>query len=295
MDGASKFVRGDAIAGLIITGINLVGGVIMGLMRGMDIASATRVYSVLTIGDSLVSQLPAFIIAIASGILVTKATSQSSLGQEIGVQFIGNSQSLAIGSAILFGLALMPGLPKLPFLALAAGLWWLMLRARQTANAVKAPTAAEGDGTTPAITTERALSETIIDDFLHADRVGIEIGARLIPFAKTEHGNLLVERVMSLRRATWPRRRRLGAFDSHPRQYPARSQRLSLLHQWPRGCERQHSRRRLPRPGVGRTALLTRRRGHAGARLWSTGEMDRRNDKARAELAGTPSSMRSAS
>src|ERR1700677_1486347 len=83
MDGASKFVRGDAIAGLIIAGINLVGGIIMGLMRGMDVAGAVRTYSVLTIGDSLVSQMPAFLISIAAGILVTKATSKSSLGQEL--------------------------------------------------------------------------------------------------------------------------------------------------------------------------------------------------------------------
>ena len=82
MDGASKFVRGDAIAGIIITGINLVGGVIMGMTRGMDVAGAVHTYSVLTIGDSLVSQMPAFLIAIAAGILVTKATTKSSLGQE---------------------------------------------------------------------------------------------------------------------------------------------------------------------------------------------------------------------
>ena len=93
MDGASKFVRGDAIAGLIIAGINLVGGIIMGLMRGMDIGGAVHTYSVLTIGDSLVSQMPAFLIAIAAGILVTKATSKSSLGQELGTQFMSNPQA----------------------------------------------------------------------------------------------------------------------------------------------------------------------------------------------------------
>src|SRR5438105_826424 len=95
MDGASKFVRGDAIAGLIITGINLVGGVILGLTRGMDVAQAIRTYSVLTIGDSLVSQMPAFLIAIASGFLVTKATSKASLGQELGTQFMSNPKPLA--------------------------------------------------------------------------------------------------------------------------------------------------------------------------------------------------------
>src|SRR5438552_18304054 len=122
MDGASKFVRGDAIAALIITGINLVGGIIMGLMRGMDVMGAVHTYSVLTIGDSLVAQLPAFVIAMASGILVTKATTQSSLGQEIGVQFLRSTQPLVIGVVILVGLAAVPGLPKIPFLLLACGL-----------------------------------------------------------------------------------------------------------------------------------------------------------------------------
>src|SRR5439155_18444292 len=123
MDGASKFVRGDAIAGLIITGINLIGGIIMGTMRGMDIGGAVHTYSVLTIGDSLVSQMPAFLIAVASGILVTKATSKASLGQEMGTQFMSNPKPLAMGAGILLCLAAVPGLPKLPFLALALVLW----------------------------------------------------------------------------------------------------------------------------------------------------------------------------
>src|SRR4029077_12545194 len=123
MDGTSKFVRGDAIAGLIITGINLIGGIGMGLMRGMDISGAVHTYSVLTIGDSLVSQMPAFLIAIASGFLVTKATSKASLGQELGTQFMSNPKPLAMGAGIVFCLAAVPGLPKLPFLILALGLW----------------------------------------------------------------------------------------------------------------------------------------------------------------------------
>jgi flagellar biosynthesis protein FlhA len=199
MDGASKFVRGDAIAGLIITGINLVGGIIMGTTRGMDIGGAVHTYSVLTIGDSLVSQMPAFLIAVASGILVTKSTSKSSLGQELGAQFMNNPKPLAIGVGVLICLAAVPGLPKLPFLALAAGLWWATRIARRpVAPPSAAATAAKGAQT--AATGERASAEAIVDDFLHTDRVGIEIGARLIPLARTDAGNVLVERVMSLRR-----------------------------------------------------------------------------------------------
>src|SRR5438067_3068353 len=130
MDGASKFVRGDAIAGLIITAINLVGGVILGLTRQMTVSEAIHTYSILTVGDGLVSQIPALIVATASGILVTKATSQVSLGHELGAQFVGKPRPLLIGAAILVGVALMPGLPKLPFLALAAGLWWMTRRLR---------------------------------------------------------------------------------------------------------------------------------------------------------------------
>ena len=195
MDGASKFVRGDAIAGLIITAINLVGGVVMGLTRGMELTAAIYAYSVLTIGDSLVAQVPAFLIATASGILVTKASSQSSLGQEIGAQFLRNPQPIAVGVAILIGLALVPGLPKLPFLALAVGLWWI---GRQFRDVPTPPSATERKETPR--DAERASAETIVDDFLQADRVGIEIGARLIPWAKPELGQALVERVMNLRR-----------------------------------------------------------------------------------------------
>jgi flagellar biosynthesis protein FlhA len=197
MDGASKFVRGDAIAGLIITGINLVGGMIMGVTRGMDIMGAVHTYSVLTIGESLVGQLPAFLIAIASGILVTKATTQTSLGQEISAQFLRSPQPLVIGIIILVGLAAVPGLPKIPFLGMALGLAWLVWRMRQPA----APTIPESaaDAVDPALA-DRAGLETIVDDFLQTDRVGVEIGARLIPLAKAELGNVLVDRVMSLRR-----------------------------------------------------------------------------------------------
>ncbi len=196
MDGASKFVRGDAIAGLIITGINLVGGIIMGLMRGMDVAGAVHTYSVLTIGDSLVSQIPAFLIAIASGFLVTKATSKASLGEELSTQFMTNSKPLTMGATILLSLAAVPGLPKLPFLALAFLFW------QATRWSKKVPPAEATPAATPAApgTAERTSSEAIVDDFLHADRVGIEIGARLIPLARAEQGNVLVDRVMSLRR-----------------------------------------------------------------------------------------------
>lgn len=199
MDGASKFVRGDAIAGLIITAINLIGGIIMGMMRGMELGGAVHTYSVLTIGDSLVSQMPAFIIALASGILVTKATSQKSLGQEIGNQVMSNSQPLIISAVVLLGLAAVPGLPKLPFAGLALGLWLIttLIKKREAKTLLDSMPV---DSAEAVPMTEKASSEAIVDDFLQSDRVGIEIGAKLIPLAKPELGNVLVDRVMNLRR-----------------------------------------------------------------------------------------------
>ncbi len=129
MDGASKYVRGDAVAGLLITAINLVGGLTLGLINGMPIATAFRQYSILTVGDGLVSQIPALIIATTAGILVTKAASDASLGQEIGTQLLTNRRPLWVGAGVLVVLALTPGLPKLPFLILAAGLLLYLAKA----------------------------------------------------------------------------------------------------------------------------------------------------------------------
>jgi flagellar biosynthesis protein FlhA len=191
MDGASKFVRGDAIAGLIITAINLVGGIILALSRGMDMTQAVRAYCILSVGDGLVAQIPALIVATASGILVTKATSQTSLGQEIGTQFTGKQRPLFIGAAILGGIAIMPGLPKLPFMALALGLWWLgrRLSVPPSAPPVAAAPAAPARSTEP-----------IIEDFLQTDRACIEIGAKLIPLVDTRRAGNLLDRIATLRR-----------------------------------------------------------------------------------------------
>ena len=195
MDGASKFVRGDAIAGLIITAINLIGGVVLGWTRGMDIAQAIRTYSILSVGDGLVAQIPALIVATASGILVTKATSQSSLGSEIGSKFTANPRTLAIGGLILGSLALVPGLPKLPFLVLGSGLWFASRRVGMMISAQKQ--LAETLESTPA---PKSSTEVILDDFLHMDRACIEIGARMIPLVDPKPGPGLLDRISGLRR-----------------------------------------------------------------------------------------------
>jgi flagellar biosynthesis protein FlhA len=199
MDGASRFVRGDAIAAIIITAINLVGGFIIGLTKGMPLAQAIRTYSVLTVGDGLVTQIPALITATASGMLVTKATSESSLGQEIGNQFDSAAGPLRLGSLIMMGLSIMPGMPFIPFVALGAGLFFLSQRlaARPPAPpAAPEPTAAEA----AAAAAPKSPVEGYLDDFLQADRVSLEIGAALVSLVSARRGPGLLDRIGGLRR-----------------------------------------------------------------------------------------------
>jgi flagellar biosynthesis protein FlhA len=192
MDGASKFVRGDAVAGLVITAINLIGGVIIGLTRDMSIGEAMRTFSVLTVGDGLVSQVPALIIATSAGILVTKATSQSSLGHEIGSQFLTNPRPLMVGAFILSAIAMTPGLPKIPFLALAGGLW---VASRRVHAAVSKPVP-EKSATPPT----KSAAEVQFGEFLQTDRACVEVGARLIPLVDPKRGSSLLDRITALRR-----------------------------------------------------------------------------------------------
>src|SRR3954470_3321632 len=122
MDGASKFVRGDAVAGLIITGINIAGGLLAGLIRDhMSLQTAIESFTILTIGDGLVSQMPALLISTAAGIVVTRAGSGSHLGLEIGGQIFGRSRTLIYAAGVLGALAAVPGLPTIPFGLLAGG------------------------------------------------------------------------------------------------------------------------------------------------------------------------------
>ena len=194
MDGASKFVRGDAIAGLIITGVNLIGGIIMGVVNGMSFSQSVRTFSILSIGDGLVTQIPALVIATTAGILVTKTTSDDSLGDEIGGQLFTSRRSIWVGAGILGLIALMPGLPKLPFLGISVGM--VMLARRKTEPvAVAVPP----EGTDP----EKAAApddERHLDEFLLTDRAVVEVGARLVPFIQSKRVKGLSERITALRR-----------------------------------------------------------------------------------------------
>lgn len=194
MDGASKFVRGDAIAGLLVTAVNLLGGVILASTNGKSLAEAAAEYSVLTIGDGLVSQIPALVVAITSGVLVTKAGSSYSLGQEISSQLTNNLRPLSAGAVILCLIALAPGLPKLPFLLLSGGLA-LAVRKMKAEEASRQPDPDEA---------EQAPTEPTddpMDSFLQTERVCVEIGARLIPLVDSgENVKGLADRMSSLRK-----------------------------------------------------------------------------------------------
>ncbi|MDB5312209.1 MAG: flhA [Gemmataceae bacterium] len=199
MDGASRFVRGDAIAAIIITAINLVGGIIIGLTKGQAISQAIRTYSILTIGDGLITQIPALITATASGLLVTKATSENSLGQELGKQFQAAVGPMRLGAIILIGLALVPGLPKFPFIALGVG---LLVLARQFGRPVPpAPTAAPAPGAGAAeAAPAKSPVEGFMEDFLQGDRISLEIGAALVPLVSARRGPGLLDRIGGLRK-----------------------------------------------------------------------------------------------
>ena len=191
MDGASKFVRGDAIAGLIITAVNLVGGVIIGMMDGLTFVESISKYSILTVGDGLISQIPALIIATTSGILVTKTSSDDSLGDEIRVQMLQNDRPIWVGSAILAAIALMPGLPKMPFLGIAGALLLFLGQGQSPAEEESEEEQEEG---------EEVKEVRSIDEFLLSDRAVVEVGARLVPLIETNRVKGLSERITALRR-----------------------------------------------------------------------------------------------
>ncbi len=126
MDGASKFVRGDAIAGIIILAINIIGGILIGILQaGLSVADAARIYSLLSVGDGLVSQIPALIVSTASGMIITRTSSSGNLGKQLGKQLFSRPQAMAVVAGILTLFALIPGCPFLPFIFMAGVCGWM--------------------------------------------------------------------------------------------------------------------------------------------------------------------------
>jgi len=192
MDGASKFVRGDAIAGIIITIVNILGGVYVGMVQhGMSFRDTLQVFTTLTIGDGLVSQIPAFIVSVAAGMIVTRSASKKNLGDELLSQLTGRPIALALAAAFLGVLTLTP-LPKLPLLFLAGACGAIAYTVRRSEVAVATTRAAAERSKTPA--PER------IEKYLAPDPMELEVGYGLIKLVDRKQGGDLLDRITNLRR-----------------------------------------------------------------------------------------------
>jgi len=197
MDGASKFVRGDAIAGILIVFINLFGGTIIGAAQhGMSLADAGRTYALLTIGDGLVAQIPALLLSVAVAILVTRVSRPHDMSQQIMTQVLGQPRALGVTSGILALLGIIPGMPNFVFLSMAAlcavGTYLLSRRPPPTAVVAVAPAASQG-----ASAEHKELSW---DDVEAVDLIGLEVGYRLIPLVDRNQGGELMGRIKGVRK-----------------------------------------------------------------------------------------------
>ncbi|HEG43825.1 MAG TPA: flagellar biosynthesis protein FlhA [Phycisphaerales bacterium] len=193
MDGASKFISGDAKAGLIITAVNLVGGIILGYTNGMTIGNAVKQYSILSIGDGLVSQIPSIIIAIGSGFLVSKVRSENTMSHDLTTQMLKHSQPIAMASVAIAAFAFVPGFPKLPFLVLASGcayFAWATKKAEKQQPASEEKTDVEVD----------TGDKTPVEELLDVDILSILVGVRLISMVDPRKKSSVFDRIGALRR-----------------------------------------------------------------------------------------------
>jgi len=195
MDGASKFVRGDAVAGILILFINIFGGLLIGtLQHDMSFSDAARVYTLLTIGDGLVAQIPALLLSTAAGIITTRVSSSQDMGAQVLHQLFGNVRSLVVTSGILGVMGMIPGMPNLAFLSLSfccGTIAWFIHRRQQR------PMAAAAE---PAAQVEPEARDLSWDDVTAVDAIGLEVGYRLIPMVDKEQGGQLMSRIKGVRK-----------------------------------------------------------------------------------------------
>ncbi|MGA2556516.1 MAG: flagellar biosynthesis protein FlhA, partial [Verrucomicrobiota bacterium] len=201
MDGASKFVRGDAIAAILITLINVLGGFAIGIMqKGMTVNEALQRFTLLSIGDGLVSQIPALITSTAAGILVTRAAAKEDLGRELARQLLAFPKVLVILTAMLATFAIVPGLPMLPFLFLAAICGMLAYQLRGQEQLLKPGETFESSGTASPRTAAAASAADKLENLLSVDALQIELGFGLVGLADIRKGGDLLERVTGVRK-----------------------------------------------------------------------------------------------
>ncbi len=197
MDGAAKFVRGDAVAGLVITFINIIGGIIIGVaQQELSLAEASHTYTVLTVGDGLVSQIPALIVSTGAGILVSKAGATGSADKALFGQLGGYPSALGLSSFLMVALSLLPGIPMVPFLTLAGltgAAAWMLTRRRAQAESAAATAEAEQAAKAPVL-------EEPISTALQIDNIRLELGYGLLPLINSERGQRLTDQIKSLRR-----------------------------------------------------------------------------------------------
>jgi flagellar biosynthesis protein FlhA len=203
MDGASKFVRGDAIAGLLVVFINVIGGIIIGVaQQGMPFSEAARTYTLLTVGDGLVTQVPALIVSTAAGLLVSKAGISGAADKALMKQLSGYPQALGMSSGVMLVLALLPGIPMLPFLILGGGAGWLAWSAQNRNRAAKIEeTRTQAQPAADAAAGGTAAEEPI-SSALKIDDLKVELGYALLPLVNGPDGtDRLTEQIKALRRS----------------------------------------------------------------------------------------------
>lgn len=197
MDGAAKFNQRDALATILITAINIVAGLLIGvLQQGADLATAVKTYTILTVGDGLVTMIPSLLVSIAGGMVLTRASSAGSLDEELGTQLLRRRNTLWIACGVLLGLALIPGLPKLSFVLMASG---VALMARKLPVTKDDADAVEMTPANDAKTAEVAKSENLAS-LLKMDELTLEIGFQLISLVDEKQGGQMLNRVRALRR-----------------------------------------------------------------------------------------------
>jgi flagellar biosynthesis protein FlhA len=195
MDGSSKFVRGDAIAGIIITIVNVVGGLLIGVIqKGLDISTAAQYYTMLSIGDGLVTQIPALIISVAAGMVVTRAGSENDIGQDVSEQLFLKPRAVMITGGILGLLGLIPGLPGFPFFLMSGvllAIGWVISKNDDEKKNVEAKSQQE-EATKP--------KKEVIENLLPLDLVELEVGYALINIVESNQSGDLLERIVSIRK-----------------------------------------------------------------------------------------------
>ncbi|BAP44193.1 flagellar biosynthesis protein FlhA [Pseudomonas sp. 21LCFQ02] len=204
MDGASKFVRGDAIAGLLILFINLIGGMLVGMLQhSMSFGDAGRVYTLLAIGDGLVAQLPSLLLSTAAAIMVTRASGSEEMGKQINRQMFSSYKALAVSGAIMIVMGLVPGMPHFAFIglgAIASGAAYWLWRRDQNAKAVALAEVQRQQDLLPSPVRAQDSKELGWDDVTPVDIIGLEVGYRLIPLVDRNQGGQLLARIKGVRK-----------------------------------------------------------------------------------------------